>query len=140
MPQPTGVSIAVQIDPKSIKRVTDRLDKWQGKPLEVRTDKAIRAGLSLMIAPIRAGVRNHNVTGKTAASVGVKKLRRKQGEMNSSYKVGIKAKNARSAWYGHFPITGTSRGVGADPYVEAAWDDHREQVSSFIDEQVRRLA
>lgn len=134
------VGMAVTINPKDIARVQKRLEKWQGAPLEKRMDKAVRAGLSLLIKPIRAGALRHKSTGNTARSVGVKKLRKKPGEMNASYKVGIKAVRPRQAWYGHFPITGTSRGVMADPYVEAAWDDHREQVSAFIDEQVRKLA
>lgn len=127
------IKLSLTVNPRDIKRITTRLDKWQGAPLAKRMDKALGEGMKLLINPIRSGAARHKITGATGRSVRVKKLRRKPGEVGA-YKVGV------NSWYGHFPITGTSRGVEADPYVDAALEANEGQVMSFIDEQIRRLA
>ena len=122
------VSIAVSVSQKDIDRVTKRLDKYQGAELAKRTAKAIQGGLSLMVAPIRAGAARHRITGETERSTKVKKLR-KRGQEMVAYKVGV------NTWYGHFPI---SKDPGSDPYVDAAWAANETQVMRFIDEQIRK--
>lgn len=131
MPQP--VAISVTVNPKDIARITKRLSKWQGKPLAQRMDKAVQGGLGLYVTPLRIRAARHNTTGKTVASIKVRKLRKRPGEV-AAYKVGP------NTWYSHFPIVGTSRGVRADPYVDQVRQQLEPSVTSFIDEQVRRLA
>ena len=36
------ISVQVTVDQRDIDRITRRLDKWQGKPLETRMAKAIQ--------------------------------------------------------------------------------------------------
>lgn len=132
MPQPP-ISIAVTVNQRDIDRITKRLDKWQGKPLAVRMEKAIQAGLKLYVAPLRQQASRHNKTGATQRGYGVRKLRRKPGEV-VAYKVGSRT------WYKHFAIAGTSRGVAADPYVDRVHRGLEPQVTRFIDEQIGRLA
>lgn len=127
----TQPALSVEVNQKDIDRVLKRLDKWQGAPLAKRMEKAVAGGLALLVSPIRFGAQRHRVTGATSASVKVKKLRKKPGEV-FAYKVGV------NTWYGHFPIGGTSQGVEADPYVDAAFDSGRDRVQSFIDEQIVR--
>jgi hypothetical protein len=135
----TNDVLTLTFNPKDIARVTKRLNQWQGAPLAVRTQKAIQAGVSLLRSPIRAGAARHRITGNTEKSVGVRKLSLRSGE-NAAYKVGVKANNATIAWYAHFVIGGTSRGIQADPYVDAAYHQLGGQVLAFIETQITRLA
>ena len=127
------IKLSLTVNQRDIDRITKRLDKWQGAPLAKRMDKALGEGMKLLINPIRLGAQRHRTTGATYKSVKVKKLRRKAGEV-AAYKVGV------NTWYGHFPISGTSRGIEGDPYVDAAYEANSGKVMSFIDEQIRRLA
>ncbi len=131
-------SFSVTINSADVARVVKRLDKWQGAELATRTQKAIQAGAALLVGPIRAGADRHRITGNTERSVAVKKLRNRSGE-NAAYKVGVKAKNASSAWYAHFLIVGTSRGIVSDGYVDAAYAELGGEVTAFIDNQIIRL-
>jgi hypothetical protein len=125
-------SFSVTINSADVARVEKRLNKWQGAEL------AKQGGAALLVGPIRAGAAHHHITGKTEASVAVKKLRNRSGE-NAAYKVGVKAKNASSAWYAHFVIVGTKRGIVADGYVDAAYAELGGEVTDFIDTQIIRL-
>jgi hypothetical protein len=131
MPAAPPVSVSVSVNPKDIARITKRLDKYQGVELAKRMDKAIAGGLALLVGPIRSGAARHTITGATAKSVKVKKLRKRAGEM-VAHKVGV------STWYGHFPIAGPYNTQG-DPYVDRAAAQHGEQVQHFINEQITRL-
>jgi hypothetical protein len=131
-------SFSVTINSADVARVEKRLNKWQGAELATRTQKAIQGGAALLVGPIRAGAAHHHITGKTEASVAVKKLRNRSGE-NAAYKVGVKAKNASSAWYAHFVIVGTKRGIVGDGYVDRAYEELGGEVTDFIDNQIIRL-
>lgn len=132
MPAPP-VSINVTVNPRDIARIEKRLDKWQGKPLAMRMEKAEQGGMGLYVAPLRARAGAHNLTGRTQRSIRVSKLRKKAGEV-AAFKVG-----PTTRWR-HFAIAGTRRGVEADPYVDAVHRQLEPRVTAFIDEQVRRLA
>ena len=127
------VSISVTVNQRDIDRLTKRLDKWQGKPLETRMAKAEQAGLGLFVGPLRARAARHNFTGQTTRSIKVSRLRKRAGEA-AAYKVGPTSRQRP------FAIVGTSRGVRADPYVDEVRVALEPTVSRFIDEQVRRLA
>lgn len=133
MPAAPPVSVTVTVSQKDIDRITKRLDKWQGAPLQKRMEKAVQGGLALLVNPIRSGAGRHRITGKTAASVRVRKLRKISDEI-FAYKVGPTTR------YAHFVIAGTSRGVEADPYVDEALNANEATVMSFIDEQVKKVA
>lgn len=128
-----SVDVNVTVNPKDIARITKRLQKWQGKPLAQRMDKAIQAGLKLYVAPLRVRAAKHHRTGKTQAGYNVRKLRKRPQEV-AAYKV------SSNTWYKHFAIVGTSRGVNADPYVTQVRDSLEPAVTAFINEQVTRLA
>src|SRR3990167_2702261 len=115
---PPGVgpfALQVTVNPRDIARITKRLDKWQGKPLADRMDRAIRAGLSLMVSPIRAAAPQpgrerapRDATGKLAAAVQVWKLKKRAGEV-AAYAVGPRggrSKTLRVAPHRHLVIRG----------------------------------
>lgn len=127
------VSVSVQVNPRDIARVTKRLDKWQGRPLEERMAKAQQAALSLFVGPLRARAAAHNLTGATTRSIKVTKLRKRPGEA-AAYKVGPTSRHRP------FAIVGTSRGVKPDLYVDQVREALEPAVLGFMDAQVRRLA
>lgn len=124
--------LSVTITPGDIERATALLDKWQGAPLAKRVQKSIQAGLKLLLGPIKGGARRHHVTGATEASVKVRLLKKRSGEV-AAYKVGI------GTWYGHFPIAGVYGNPG-DGYVDRSVKTYSGQVTKFIDDQITRLA
>src|SRR5688500_19352580 len=83
---PPGVAISVTVNPRDIARISKRLDKWQGKPLEERIAKAIQGGLGLYVGPLKARAAIHNRTGATMGSIKVRKLKKRTGEI-AAYKV-----------------------------------------------------
>jgi len=132
MPPTAGAGIVLTVNQKDIDRISKRLDKWQGKPLEVRMQKAERAGMALYVGPLKSRAGAHVLTGKTRSGYAVRTLRRRPNE-KAAFKV---SSNTRQR---HFAIVGTSRGVRADPYVEEVQRQFEPQVLRFIDEQIRRL-
>lgn len=132
-PTAAPVAISVTVNQRDVDRITKRLEKWQGRPLAMRMEKAIQGGLRLYVGPLKARAGAHNATGKTQRGYNVRKLRNKPGEV-AAYKV------SSNTWYKHFAIAGTSRGVRADPYVDQIRSGLEPSVTTFIDEQIRRLA
>lgn len=126
------VAISVTVNPRDIARIEKRLDKWQGKPLETRIEKAVQGGLKLLIAPIRLRAARHHRTGATERGVAVKKLRKRPGEA-VAYKVGVSTPRYARA------VIGGPYSAAADPYVTDVYRALEGQVDSFIDQQVRRL-
>jgi hypothetical protein len=130
-------SFSVTINSADVARVEKRLNKWEGKELATRTEKAMQAGAALLVGPIRAGAAHHRITGNTERSVGVRRLHKRSGE-NAAYKVGVKVTN-KLAWYAHFVIVGTKRGIVGDGYVDRAYEELGGEVTDFIDTQIIRL-
>lgn len=152
------VAISVTVNPRDIARIEKRLAKWQGKPLADRLDKSIRAGLTLMVRPIRAAAPQpgrerppKDARGTLAASVQVWKLKKRPGEV-AAYAVGPRggrSKTLRVAPHrslvisGHRMVTHDGREVGfvtGQPFVDQAAGPMEAPVMAFINEQVRRLA
>lgn len=158
MAGPAPVSVQITVNPRDIARISKRLSKWQGKPLEQRMDKAIRAGLSLMVRPIRAKAPQpgherapRDATGQLAGSVQVWKLRKRVGEV-AAYAVGPRggrSKTLKIAPHRHLVIRGhrmvTHAGaqvgfVQGNPFVDEAVGSMEPSVRAFISEQITRLA
>lgn len=155
---PAPVSLNITVNPRDIARIEKRLAKWQGKPLAERVDKAMRAGLSLMVGPIRtkAPQPGHergakDATGRLAAATQVWKLKKRPGEI-AAYAVGPRggrSKSLRVAPHralviaGHRMVTHDGRQVGyvtGQPYVDQAVSEMEPSVMRFINEQIGRLA
>jgi hypothetical protein len=128
------MTLSAEVNEKDLARVAKRLDKWQGKPLEVRTQKAEQAGMKLFISPLKSRAARHNLTGKTQYGYAVRKLRKKNYTELGAYKAGS------NTWYRHFAIVGTRRGVRPDLYVDAVRESFGVRVVAFIREQITRLA
>lgn len=128
----TAPQFDFRFDQRDLDRALKRLDKWHGSPLKKRMDKALQAGLTLLVNPIRATAARHTRTGATVRSVKVKSLRKRWNEV-AAYSVGPRT------WYKHFVIAGTRRGVTADPYVSRAVDPLEGRVRDFVSQQVRDL-
>lgn len=130
---PGTVLLDVKIDPKDIAKAVKLLDKYQGAPLAVRTDKASKAGMKLFVNPAKAQAARHNLTGATQRGYNVRKLKKRTREV-SAYKVDS---NTR---YRHFAIVGTRTGIKPDPYLDRVKGALAPQVRKFISEQITRLA
>ncbi len=136
------VAISVTVSQKDLDRVEKRLDKWQGKPLEVRLKKATEGSMSLMVNPIRAQTpvsekgqkgRYAHQPGNLRRKVRQRVLKKRQGEVAAAYA-------GPSVYYGQWAQHGSSMGQQPNEFVGRALAFNRERISSFIDEQVRRLA
>jgi hypothetical protein len=133
MTQPM-LTMSVTVNQKDLDRIEKRLDKWQGKPLAMRMDKAERAGMNLYVAPLKAAAAAHNLTGATQRGMKVRALRkRRQQQEVAAYKAGSSTRHR------HFAVVGTSRGVEADPYVDRIQTALEPRVVAFIEQQVMRL-
>ncbi len=129
------ITMSVTINQRDIDRIEKRLDKWQGKELALRMEKATRAGMNIYVGPLKGRASAHNRTGKTQSSIKVRPLKKRYQDAEvGAFKVGPTTR------YRPFAIAGTSRGIQADPYVEEIQRELESRVSAFIDEQVRRLA
>ena len=152
------ISVQVTVDQRDIDRITRRLDKWQGKPLETRMAKAIQGGLTLLRGPIRAaaiGPGNErapkDATGKLRAAVQVWALKKRRGEA-AAYAVGPRggrskrlnvAPHRHLVIRGHRMVTHSGQVVGfvtGQPFVDEAVAPLWGQVRSFIDEQIRKVS
>ncbi len=128
------VSLSVEVNAADLQKVARRLDKWQGAPLAVRTQKAEQAGMKLFVSPLKARAAKHNLTGATQRGYGVRKLRKKNSAELGAYKA------SSTTWYKHFAIVGTKRGIRPDPYVDAVRTLYGPRVVGFVEQQIRRLA
>ena len=142
MPSQPPVSLSVTVNQRDIDRITKRLSKWQGRPLEFRMSKALQAGVQLLVAPIRA-ITPVGKTGNLLRSVGTRKLKKRSGEIPSgAYAVGPVP--ARGGRHRHLVIRGHRTASGsmtkANPFVDRAVRPLEPMVLRFIDEQIRRLA
>lgn len=124
--------IAIEVSQKDIARVTKRLDNWTGTNLRRRAERVAYGAMSLFVSPLRAQAARHNRTGATQRSIKTKKLRKRPGEA-AAWRVGP------TTWYKHFVITGTNRGIIADPYVDEVREALTGEVLSFYDEQIRKF-
>jgi len=134
--------IDFNVDQRDIARVNKRLDKWQGKPLATRLQKAVTGGASLMVNPIRAFApqsasgttgRYAHKSGNLKRKVRTRTLRKRPGEAAAAYA-------GPSTFYALFVRYGTSRGIQANSFVERAESFNEARVQRFIDDTVRRLA
>jgi hypothetical protein len=133
MAQPP-ITLSVDIDARDIARATKRLDRFQGAPLKVRTQKAEQAGMKLFLGPLKARAARHNASGETQRTYSVTKLRPRNYTELGAYKASSKT------WYKHFAIVGTNRGIARDPYVDEVRLRYGPKVVAFIREQIMRLA
>lgn len=100
------------------------LGKAEGKELKSRIRKGTRAGASMLVSPIRKETPVR--TGEMARSVKVKSLR------SGGYSVGPRA------WYRHFVIRGTKRGIEANPVVDRAVDPQKPAVIRKVGDVILR--
>lgn len=128
---PSSFAISAQVSQKDINRALRTLDKYHGAELIKRTDKALRAGATLLKGPIAAEAPSR--TGRMKKSVGVKKLSRRESE-STAYYVGPRT------FYAQWIQDGTRRGVEANPFVERATSARLVEIDNFIEEQIVRLA
>lgn len=144
------VAISVTVNPKDIARISKRLSKWQGKPLAERMDKAILNGLKLYINPLRAASPGpgkefapKDATGNLRASIGVRRLKKRAGEA-AAYAVGPRQNKPYKGHHRHLVIRGHLTASGtmtrAQPFVDEVQQALEGQVSTFISEQITRLA
>jgi hypothetical protein len=127
------VTLDVQIDPKSMARAIARLDKWKGASLAVRTQRATHAGMALLLSPIKARAARHNRTGATQKGYNIFRGNPRSQE------IAVYTLHSTTPWK-NFAITGTSRGVSPDPYVDAVKRQLEPRVVGFIADQITRLA
>ncbi len=127
-------SLSVDVNITVSPAVYKKLDQWQGKPLQIRTQKAQQAGMKLYVPALRTQAGRHNRTGKTQRGYGVRKLRQRNYTELGAYKA------SSNTWYKHFAIVGTSQGVRPDPYVDRVRTALTPAVVGFIETQIRRLA
>lgn len=134
--------IAITLNPRDVDRILKRLAKYQGRPLQERMQKALYAGASLMIRPMRAQAARHTGgSGATAASVKVKKLKLRSGE-TAAYSTRPTTPQAHLVIRGHRIVpqgTNTGRRTRADPYVGRAIAALEPQIRTFVDEQIASL-
>jgi hypothetical protein len=130
----SSLTLTAEVNAKDLARVQKRLDKWQGAPLKVRTQKVQQGAMKLFIAPLRAEAARHNDTGATQKGYGVRKLRQKNYTELGAYKV------SSNTWYKHFAIVGTKRGIQRDPYVDRVREKYHARIVAFIRQQIFRLA
>lgn len=99
------------------------LDKAQGRELKRRMRQGTRAGASLLVNPIRSEIKAEGLvdTGYLFKSVKVANVR------SGGVSVGPRA------WYRHFLIRGTRRGIQPHPVVDRAVESNRNSV-------IRRVA
>lgn len=134
------LDIKVEVSQRDIARVDKRLEKFQGKPLAERTLKALSGGASLLVGPIRqlAPVSPSGQTGKYAHPSGnlrrkvrTRKLRNQPGEIAAYYA-------GPAVYYGLFVNKGT-RYQQANPFVERATAQVRDQVNAYVSEKITSL-
>lgn len=117
---PVGISVRVE----GLPRVLASLDYREGRQLLARTKLGLRSGGSVLVAPMRreAPVR----TGVLRRSVSVRTAR------DGSVSVGPRA------WYRHFVIRGTSRGVRPNPFVDRAVNNNLDAAKQRVEDVILR--
>ena len=134
------VELGVKIDPRSLARVTRTLDRYQGKPLAERMDRAVRGGASLLAGPIRAQAPKGRTGGLKAS---VKVQRRGKSYNRVGYAVGPTKRvpdRQKSALLTAILVYGSKkRGIERNPFVDRAAAPLLDRVVKFVDEQITRL-
>lgn len=116
------VSLTVRL--VGLEQALAALDRQSGRSLERRVVLGMRTGAQMLVAPIRAQAPKR--TGYLARSV---KVRTGRG---GSVSVGPRA------WYRHFIIRGTKRGIRANPFVDRGVDSNLEAVKDRVADVILR--
>lgn len=136
-----GIELDVRIDPKSLARVTKRLDSWKGAPLAIRTDRALAGGARLMADALKARA-PRGKTGGLRRSVKVTPLGRR--DVVSRYQIlptkRVPDKKRRDGdLLAALLVYGTKRGVEPTPFVDEVAHSLEGRVMAFVEEQITRL-
>lgn len=121
-----GPSIRLVLDEKALARADARLAKYQGKPLQMRAQRAYLEGARLMVAPMRAAA-PRGATGRLRSSVSARPNRPRIGEMAAAT-VGTRF---RAAPHRHLVTAGTK------PHSLAPVRPGKKQRVRFADGNVR---
>lgn len=116
------ITLSVRLE--GLDRSLAALDRQSGTALRRRVVLGMRAGGSLLVQPIREQAPRR--TGYLSRSVSVRSGR------DGSVSVGPRA------WYRHFVIRGTRRGVRANPFVDRGVDTNLGQVKDRVADVILR--
>lgn len=121
---PTGISLRL-LGQADVKRM---LDKNSGRELKRRMRVGTRAGASLLVAPIRGEIKSAGLvkSGYLMKSVKTASLR------SGGYSVGPRA------WYRHFVIKGTQRGIEPHAVVDRAAESQKGAVERRVADVILR--
>lgn len=134
-------ALRVTIDQRALERALKRLDKYQGRLLHQRAQKAYLEGARLMVRPIQAHITSAGLvrSGNFRRKVRAQKVRLRGNEMAAAT-VGPRSPHRHLLIRGHRIVTRGGRDTGnrTQPYpvVDDAFRDVGERVKDFINQRV----
>ncbi len=137
-------ALRVTVDQRALERALKRLDKYQGRLLHQRAQKAYLEGARLMVRPIQAHITAAGLVKTQRFRRSVKARRpRLQGNEMAVASVGPVDAKRHLLIRGHRIVTRGGRDTGRHtqprPVVDEAFSDVGERVKSFINEQVTNI-
>ena len=133
--------IRITVDERALERAIKRLDKYQGRALSQRAQKAYLEGARLMVRPIQGQISAAGLvqTRRFLRSVKARKPRLRGNEMAVASVGPVDAKR-HLLIRGHRIVTPGGRYTGRrtqpNPVVDDAFKDVGDEVKSFINQRV----